>query len=128
MINEGVSHDGGHDDMAHKSRSKLEEFELEDEPVEVERRAKADVVISVRLSRDEADRLHEAAKRSSKTLSQTAREAIVGSLAGRAPASAGAALWTVASNGSGPVSLKVRDNSGIAAHTISGAREVAASR
>lgn len=97
--------------------SKREAFELDDEPVQVERRARADVVISVRLSRDEADQLQKAAKRANKTLSQTAREAIVGCLSGDVPVSAGSSQWTIASNGGGPVYLKVRGNDEVGAQT-----------
>lgn len=105
-------------------KNRREDYELDDEPVQVERRARADVVISVRLSRDEADQLQRAARRSNKTLSQTAREAIVGCLSGDAGVSAGSPLWTIASNGGGPVYLKVRGDDGVGAQTAGEGREL----
>lgn len=52
-----------------------DEYEL-GEAVEVERRPRADVVVSVRLSREEAEQLQELAQRRGVTLSRIAREAI----------------------------------------------------
>ena len=54
-----------------------EQFEASDEPVEVERRARAGVVVSIRLSPEEADRLQELAAERNTTLSRLGREAIV---------------------------------------------------
>ena len=94
-----------------------EDIALDDEPVPVERRARADVVVSVRLSREEAERLQEAARRSHKTLSQTAREAIVSFLQGGGAAPVGGALWTVASSGNAPVYLTIHGKGEMAART-----------
>lgn len=104
-----------------------EHFELGDEPVAVERRERAGVVISVRLSRDEADRLHEAARRANKTLSQTAREAIVSSLSIGVPAAAGSAVWTVTSPHGGLVALKLRGDE-VGTQTTGDVRELVAGR
>lgn len=103
--------------------NKQENFELDDEPVDVERRPRADVVISVRLSRDEADRLHEAAKRANKTLSQTAREAITNCLGGASPPARGSIQWTVGVSSGAPVYLKTRGGE-TGAYTIGEGREV----
>jgi predicted transcriptional regulator len=53
------------------------EYEL-GEAVEVDRRARAGVVVSVRLSQDEVTQLQEFARRRGATLSQVARDAITG--------------------------------------------------
>lgn len=47
------------------------------EVVEVERRPRAGVVLSVRLSVEEAEQLHEIAKRRGATVSRIGREALV---------------------------------------------------
>ncbi len=57
------------------------EIELDDEAIEVERRPRSGVVVSVRLAPDEADLLQSIAERRRTTLSQVAREAIIGYLA-----------------------------------------------
>jgi hypothetical protein len=78
-----------------------EQFEAGDEPVEVERRARAGVVVSVRLTPDEADRLQELAAERNTTLSRLGREAIVRLLDdGNAPSRSPAGFspsWTVMS-------------------------------
>lgn len=53
-----------------------DEIELGDEVIEVERRPRAGVVVSVRLSPEEADRLQGLAEQRKATLSQVAREAL----------------------------------------------------
>jgi hypothetical protein len=58
-----------------------DDIELGDEMIEVERRAHAGVVVSVRLSAEEADRLQDMAEDRKTTLSRVAREAIVTYLA-----------------------------------------------
>jgi len=59
-----------------------EQFEVGDEPIDVERRPRAGVVVSIRLSPDEADRLQELAAERNMTLSRLGREAIVRLLEG----------------------------------------------
>lgn len=51
-----------------------------DESVEVQRQVRAGIVISVRLSPEEADSLHDLAESSDKTLSQIAKEALMAHL------------------------------------------------
>ena len=53
-----------------------EAFEAGDEIIEVERRPRSGVVVSVRLSPGEADRLEEIAQRRNLTMSQVVREAV----------------------------------------------------
>ena len=106
--------------------NKRKDFELGDEPVEVERRLRADVVISVRLSRDEADRLQAAARRANKTLSQTAREAITGCLESTTAPVGGSVQWTVGVSSGAPVYLKSRGGE-MGAYTIGEGREVVGS-
>ena len=62
------------------------DVELGDEVIEVERRPRAGVVLSVRLSPDEADRLQGIAEARRTTLSQVAREAITSYLSSGAMA------------------------------------------
>ena len=52
-----------------------DDIELGDEVIEVERRERAGVVVSVRLSAEEADRLQRMAEDRKTTLSRVAREA-----------------------------------------------------
>ena len=68
------------------------DFEAGDEPVQVKRSSRAGVVVSVRLSPEEADRLQDIAEERRTTLSQIAREAValylrVGPTGGRAAGS-----------------------------------------
>ena len=58
-----------------------EDIELGDELIEVERRPRAGVVVSVRLSADEADRLQRLADERKTTLSHVAQEALSAYLA-----------------------------------------------
>ena len=58
-----------------------DDIELGDEVIEVERRERAGVVVSVRLSAEEADRLQSMAEDRKTTLSRVAREAIATYLA-----------------------------------------------
>jgi hypothetical protein len=60
-----------------------DDIELGDEPIRVERRPRAGVVVSVRLSPNEADELLTIAEARHTTLSQIAREAISGYIASR---------------------------------------------
>lgn len=53
-----------------------DDIELGDEAIEVERRERAGVVVSVRLSAEEADRLQDIAEGRKTTLARVAREAI----------------------------------------------------
>ena len=53
-----------------------EDIELGDEVIEVERRPRAGVVVSVRLSADEADQLQRLAEERKTTLSHVAQEAL----------------------------------------------------
>ncbi len=53
-----------------------DDIELGDEPIDVERRPRAGVVVSVRLTAEEADRLQTIADGHNTTLSRVAREAI----------------------------------------------------
>jgi hypothetical protein len=50
-----------------------DDLDLGDEPLEVERPPRAGLIVSVRLSPDEADRLEELAEQRGTTLSQLAR-------------------------------------------------------
>lgn len=76
-----------------------DQFEAGDEPIEVERRARAAVVVSIRLSAEEADRLQELAAQRNTTLSRLGREAIVQLLDGEAPRQSGllGVMWTATS-------------------------------
>ena len=53
-----------------------DDFEIGDEPVEVERKPRGGVVISVRLSAEEADRFQEIAEQGHLTVSQVVRQAL----------------------------------------------------
>jgi hypothetical protein len=53
-----------------------DDIELGDEVIEVERKPRAGVVVSVRLSADEADQLQNIAEQRETTLSKVAREAV----------------------------------------------------
>jgi hypothetical protein len=57
------------------------DIELGDEVIEVERKPRAGVVVSVRLSAEEADQLQNIAEQRQTTLSKVAREALTGYLA-----------------------------------------------
>jgi hypothetical protein len=103
-----------------------EEIELNDEVVEVERRPRAGVVVSVRLSADEADELQRVAERRGTTLSRVAREAITGYLAhgpGNMPAGA---AWTGTVSGSSKLELSYT-HSGPIVRTGGQVREAAGS-
>lgn len=80
------------------------DFELGDEPLEVERPRRAGVVLSVRLSPDEADQLQSIAESRRITLSQVAREAITGYLR-TGPAPPASAPWTGTTTGQGSLVL-----------------------
>jgi predicted transcriptional regulator len=54
-----------------------EDLELGAEPIDVERRTRSGVVVSVRLSADEADLLQAIAQSHHVTLTDVAREAII---------------------------------------------------
>lgn len=58
-----------------------EDIELGEDAIEVERKPRAGVVISVRLSADEADRLQQLAEERKTTLSHVAHEALSAFLA-----------------------------------------------
>jgi hypothetical protein len=55
-----------------------DDIELGDDVIEVERKPRAGVVVSVRLSAEEADQLQRIAERRQTTLSRVAREALTG--------------------------------------------------
>jgi predicted transcriptional regulator len=74
------------------------DIELGDEPIELERRSRAGVVVSVRLSPDEADRLQDIAERRQTTLSRVAREAIKTYLTHGPVKQPAASPWTGASS------------------------------
>jgi predicted transcriptional regulator len=57
-----------------------DDIELGEEAIEVERKPRAGVVVSVRLSAEEADRLQDIADKRGVTLSRVAREALSGYL------------------------------------------------
>jgi len=76
-----------------------EDIELGDAPVQVERRPRAGVVLSVRLSPNEADRLQDIAAQRQVPLSTVAREAIVTYLTDGPLARPAVAAWTVGSSG-----------------------------
>jgi predicted DNA-binding ribbon-helix-helix protein len=70
-------------------------IELGDEAIEVERRERAGVVVSIRLSADEADQLQDIAESRKTTLSRVVREVIASYLAnGRDGADNGSAAET----------------------------------
>jgi hypothetical protein len=52
------------------------DIELGDEPIAVQRRPRSGLVVSTRLSPEEADRLQDLAEAQGKTVSQVAREAL----------------------------------------------------
>ena len=56
---------------------KRTEVELGDEPLEVRRRPRSGVVVAVRLTADEADRLHDLADAAGMTITALARQALV---------------------------------------------------
>jgi predicted transcriptional regulator len=58
-----------------------DDIELGDDVIEVEKRPRAGVVLSVRLSAEEADQLQDIADRRGVSLSRVAREAVSGYLA-----------------------------------------------
>ena len=58
-----------------------DDIEVGDEVIEVERRERAGVIVSVRLSAEEADRLQSMAEDQKTTLSRVAREVIANYLA-----------------------------------------------
>ena len=58
-----------------------EDIELGDDVIEVERKPRAGVVVSVRLSADEANRLQQLAEERRTTLSHVAQEALSAYLA-----------------------------------------------
>jgi hypothetical protein len=126
MSSERTADDEEQVNMARTSKRQQDMLELDAQSIEVKRRARADVVISVRLSRDEADRLQRLARRSNKTLSQIAREAIVERVNRSAGAVAGTTGWTVTSSGMGPVTFMARDDGELRAYTAGDAREITA--
>lgn len=71
-----------------------DDVELGEEPVEVERRARAGVVVSVRLSADEAERVFRLAEVRGTTVSSLAREAVARYLRSGAGADSSAVMWT----------------------------------
>lgn len=81
------------------------DLELGNEPVEVERRPRSGVVVSVRLSPGEADQLGAIAERRRMTLSQVAREAISSYLAGGMIRNPAAAPWTGTTSGNSNLEL-----------------------
>jgi hypothetical protein len=88
------------------------DIELGDEPIAVQRRPRSGLVVSTRLSPEEADRLQDLAEAQGKTVSQVAREALtiyVKAGGTRAPRlfSAG---WTGTVGGSANLELTFNDH------------------
>src|ERR1700730_8061169 len=79
-----------------------DDFEIGDEPIEVERKQRAGVVISVRLSPEEADQLQQAAARMDLTVSQVLRRALGGFLRGPADCEYAYPRWTATKTGTDP--------------------------
>lgn len=77
------------------------ELELGDEPVKVERRARPGVVVSVRLSPDEADKLFAIAAERQVTLSHVAREAVRAYLHGTTAGRPSLPPWSATTTGEG---------------------------
>ena len=85
------------------------DIELSDEVAELEpRRPRAGVVVSVRLSADEADQLHAMAQQRHLTLSQVTREAISEYLSGGGTRTLVFAPWSSANTGNASVDLSYR--------------------
>lgn len=84
-----------------------EEFELGDEAIEVERARRSGIVLSVRLSADEAEQVQRLALERGMSLSQIAREALTGLLRGGAGGVAGAPVTAAIT---GPASLVIQTN------------------
>jgi hypothetical protein len=82
-----------------------DDIELGEEPIHVERRPRSGVVISARLSSDEADRLQAVAALRGVTLSQIAREAITTFLSGGLVDSTSTGPWTGTVSGNGHFEL-----------------------
>jgi predicted transcriptional regulator len=72
-----------------------EDFELGDEPIEVERRPRAGAVLSIRLSGEEVDRLQQLAKARGISLSRMGREAIIAFIEAGGPRLEAGISWTV---------------------------------
>lgn len=71
-----------------------DDFAIGDEPVEVERKPRAGVVISVRLFAEEADRLQEIAEQGHLTVSQVVRQALGAYLREESERKPAFAAWT----------------------------------
>ena len=69
--------DGLSSSVSKVAKMEPDDIELGDEPIEVERRPRAGLVISVRLSPDEADEIEGIAEERKITVSQVARDAII---------------------------------------------------
>ncbi len=76
------------------------DYELGDQPIEVERRPRSGVVISVRLSAEEADLLSDVAEANGKTVSQVTREALTRYLREPVKSAQQTPSWTGTSTGS----------------------------
>ncbi len=76
------------------------DFEIGEEITDVRRAPRSGVVISVRLSAEEADRLHDIAESTDRTVSQVAREALSGYLRSARTGTAGARLEVMAGSSS----------------------------
>lgn len=82
-----------------------QDIELGDEPVQVGRKRRAGVVVSVRLSADEAERLMQLAEERKVSLSQVAREAITTYLLHGPVHQPAASPWTGTVTGFGNLEL-----------------------
>ena len=71
-----------------------DDFEIGDGPIEVERKPRAGVAISVRLSPDEADRLQQLAEERGITISQLVRQALGAFLRGQPARQPALPPWT----------------------------------
>ena len=98
-----------------------DDVEVGDEPVDVERRPRAGVVVSVRLSPEEAERLLRLAEARGTTLSQVTREAVASYLRAGALASASGVRWTGTTTDF--ASLTISTDAGPALGTSGGARQ-----
>ncbi len=85
------------------------DVEMGEETLDVERRPRAGVVVSVRLSPQEADRLQDVAERRRLTISQVAREALSAYLTGGAVGALAAAPLQGGTSNDASLTLIVKD-------------------
>jgi len=90
-----------------------DEFEIGTEPIEVQRKPRAGVVLSVRLSPEEADRIEDIADDRGMTVSQVARQAISSYLGTRSGRQIAVSPTTSVSIGGGDVSFTWTNPGGV---------------